>query len=300
MSNYEEDTYSTIFTSLKHPIRRKILRTLFESPRSFSDMQEEFRIESPHLTYHLENLGDLVFKNADGKYALLPLGKAATSMMYNVEEKPTKTFPHFTLPSKRWKVLSSILMIGLILISFFCFFQYQQLNQLSNQFTVLKAERELLLEALKKLGGLENYVLVYEHRRNMSITNLISLVNDSDVMTQYAHFVASVFPIYSLTSNVTLEIDISFADSLPSDAYLDISLLEPLSGNDGSRALSVIWWTRITGKTGYKCVIPSTGLWFISTSVRFMEVPLEPCETDYTVDLKIKSQEKNLPFLVLG
>lgn len=90
MSKSEEETYSTIFAALKHPIRRKILRMLSEGAKSFSEMEEVFKIESSHLTYHLENLGDLLFKTKNGKYALSSFGEAATSMMYQVEEKPVR------------------------------------------------------------------------------------------------------------------------------------------------------------------------------------------------------------------
>jgi DNA-binding transcriptional ArsR family regulator len=62
MADPEDETYSVIFRSLRHPIRRKILRLLSESPRSFSEMQEVLKIESPHLTYHLESLGNLLSK----------------------------------------------------------------------------------------------------------------------------------------------------------------------------------------------------------------------------------------------
>jgi DNA-binding transcriptional ArsR family regulator len=84
-----------IFASLKHPIRRKILRILSSEPQAFSDLQKQFNIESSHLTYHIDGLGNLLYKTEDGKYALSSLGDAAVSMMKNVEE-PSSTF-HFPL-----------------------------------------------------------------------------------------------------------------------------------------------------------------------------------------------------------
>ncbi len=88
MSDSEEDSYSTIFTSLKHPIRRRLLRILSDEPQSFSDLQKQFKIESSHLTYHIESLRNLLYKTPDGKYALSSFGEAAVSMMKNVEEPP--------------------------------------------------------------------------------------------------------------------------------------------------------------------------------------------------------------------
>jgi parallel beta-helix repeat protein len=88
MSTSEEDSYSVIFTSLKHPIRRRILRILSAEAETFSDLQKQFKIESSHLTYHIDSLGNLLYKTQEGKYALSSLGEAAVSMMKHVEEPP--------------------------------------------------------------------------------------------------------------------------------------------------------------------------------------------------------------------
>jgi len=83
----EEETYSLIFTSLKHPIRRRILRMLATKPLIFSEIQEQFNIDSGHLTYHLENLGDLIAHCKDGKYRLSSIGDAAVRLMGGVEDQ---------------------------------------------------------------------------------------------------------------------------------------------------------------------------------------------------------------------
>lgn len=82
----EEETYSSIFTALKHPVRRGILRMLSEQPMSFSDVLGKLTIDSAHLSYHLGNLGSLVFKNQDEKYQLSYVGRAALNLMYGIEE----------------------------------------------------------------------------------------------------------------------------------------------------------------------------------------------------------------------
>jgi hypothetical protein len=48
-SSSEDDSYSMIFASLKHSIRRKILRALSSEAQTFSDLQKQFNIESSHL-----------------------------------------------------------------------------------------------------------------------------------------------------------------------------------------------------------------------------------------------------------
>jgi DNA-binding transcriptional ArsR family regulator len=100
MSSFEEDSYSMIFTSLKHPIRRKILRTLSNEAQSFSDLQKQFKIESSHLTYHIDGLGSLLNKTEDEKYALSSLGQAAVLTMQNVEEPPSTLYFHLKQASR--------------------------------------------------------------------------------------------------------------------------------------------------------------------------------------------------------
>lgn len=113
MSISDEDTYSTVFSSLKHPIRRKILRTLFEGPQTFSDLQKQIGIESSHLTYHLEELGSLLLKTENGAYQLSSLGEAAVSTMKQVEE-PSRNLKHLLPP--RAKRESALKWLTLFLV----------------------------------------------------------------------------------------------------------------------------------------------------------------------------------------
>jgi len=112
-----EDTYSLIFLSLKHPIRRRILRMLTEEPMSFSRIQGALDIDSGHLSYHLENLGELLSRSPEGQYKLSSIGEAATKLMGGVEEK---TFNDFSLFPKR-KTLNGafILFFALLIVALF-------------------------------------------------------------------------------------------------------------------------------------------------------------------------------------
>ncbi|MHA2314682.1 MAG: ArsR/SmtB family transcription factor [Candidatus Hermodarchaeia archaeon] len=103
----EEETYSLIFRSLKHPIRRKILRILVDKQLAFSKILAILSMDSGHLSYHIENLGDLVKHTADGKYELSSIGVAAVNLMSGVEERPQL----FTLAEKlRSKKIRNALM----------------------------------------------------------------------------------------------------------------------------------------------------------------------------------------------
>lgn len=142
VSDSGEETYSIMFTSLKHPARRKILRMLAEKPKNFSRILEELGISSSHLTYHLENLGELVTKMDDGRYKLSTFGAAAVLTMKGVEETPDIKPRHGLSLSMKWQSFFAVLMIGLIVLTGVSYAQYVSLNQLSSEHDQLVADFE--------------------------------------------------------------------------------------------------------------------------------------------------------------
>jgi DNA-binding transcriptional ArsR family regulator len=137
-----EETYSAMFSSLRHPARRKILRMLSEKSMTFSQMLEELEIPGSHLTYHLENLGDLVVKMEDGKYKLSSVGEACCSIMKSAEEVPNIQTKQFSLLPLRWKKLFTVFVIGIVLLASMSCVQYYSFNRLSNDYELLKADLE--------------------------------------------------------------------------------------------------------------------------------------------------------------
>jgi len=135
-----EETYSTMFSSLRHPARRKILRMLSERSMTFSQMLEELEIPGSHLTYHLENLGDLVVKMEDGKYKLSSIGEACCSIMKSAEEVPNIQTKQFSLLPLRWKTLFTVFIIVIVLLMSMAYVQYTIFNQLSTDYGLLKDE----------------------------------------------------------------------------------------------------------------------------------------------------------------
>jgi DNA-binding transcriptional ArsR family regulator len=117
MSNDDEEPYSTIFASLKHPIRRRILRMLSKQPMSFSEMTDALGVSNSFLTYHLESLGELLGKTEDGKYRLSSFGEAANATMNKVEDIPTIA-PHISQLSKiNWfRGRSAVVALGIVCI----------------------------------------------------------------------------------------------------------------------------------------------------------------------------------------
>ena len=143
MADTEDETYSIIFKSLKHPARRKILRMLSGKPKNFSRILEEMGISSSHLTYHLENLGDLVTKMDDGRYRLSTFGKAAVLTMKGVEESPDNKTKN-GLTSLRWQAIVSVLLIAVVVLAGLSVTQLMTLNDLSAENEQLASDFEQL------------------------------------------------------------------------------------------------------------------------------------------------------------
>lgn len=86
-----EETYSVIFSALKHPVRRRIMRMLsVEGELAYTEMLNSLGIDSGHLNYHLDSLGELVTKTEEGKHKLSPFGRAAVHLMGDIEEVKTR------------------------------------------------------------------------------------------------------------------------------------------------------------------------------------------------------------------
>jgi hypothetical protein len=142
MADSTEETYSAMFSSLKHPARRKILRMLSEKSMTFSQMLDELGIPGSHLTYHLENLSEFLVKMEDGTYKLSSVGEASLSVMKGAEEVPNIQSKKFSLLPLRWKTLFTVFIIGIVLLASISCVQYYSFNQLSNDYELVKADLE--------------------------------------------------------------------------------------------------------------------------------------------------------------
>ncbi len=156
MSGNEEETYSLMFSSLRHPARRKILRMLSAKAMTFSQMLEELAIPSSHLTYHLENLGELVIKEQDGKYKLSSFGNASVTMMHGAEEVPNAKSIRFTALPLKWKTFLVAFMIVVVVLASLSAVQYSSFSKLSNDFGLLKIDNEKLHAENQQLLSMKN------------------------------------------------------------------------------------------------------------------------------------------------
>lgn len=145
MGDAKEEIYSTMFRSLKHPARRKILRLLAYKPLTFSEMLELLGVSSPNLTYHLDSLGELVTKDQSGQYKLSTFGSASVNTMKVVEEAPEVQPKKRIYLSLKWKSVLGILLVGMILFSSVAVLQFSALNQATSERDTLQSKYNQLL-----------------------------------------------------------------------------------------------------------------------------------------------------------
>ena len=145
MSDGKEEIYSTMFSSLKHPARRKILRILADKPLTFSEMLELLGVSSSNLTYHLDSLGELVTKEENGNYKLSTFGLASVNTMRVVEEAPDVQPRRRAGLSYKWKTVLAISLIGLIVFSGIAIIQGNLLSQTSMERDDLRFKYNQLL-----------------------------------------------------------------------------------------------------------------------------------------------------------
>jgi len=212
-----------MFASLRHPVRRKILRILAEKPATFSKMLEDLGVGSSHLTYHLESLGELLSKDETGTYKLSTFGEASVDTMKTVEEAPViQSKYRFALPL-RWKSIVALLIAGVLILAGFSYLQYNYLDRLSNEHNELKLKYEQLLSwsagANNAISFLRDVAQIDVERYQASLL--------SDTVEQRANLGGIVEQIlrYSLTnSDSKIEVVFRFRNSRLS--YYQIILLE--------------------------------------------------------------------------
>jgi len=112
---HEEDTYSTLFSVLKHPIRRRILRMLNANPRTYTEILAALNVETGFLNYHLEQMRELIVKDERGRYGLSVFGEAAVGLISKVEEPAKRDEKVVRAIGVRF-TLSHLLAIALVIL----------------------------------------------------------------------------------------------------------------------------------------------------------------------------------------
>jgi DNA-binding transcriptional ArsR family regulator len=117
----ETNEYDAIFTALKHPVRRQILRLLEQKGEaSFTEIQYAVGTNDTGLmSYHLRELVPLVEQTARGKYRLSEIGQTSMVLFQKVEREKqrTSTAVHKELEKTIGEIVSLFLIIGATLMA---------------------------------------------------------------------------------------------------------------------------------------------------------------------------------------
>lgn len=110
---------------------------------TFSQLLDTLEVSSSNLTYHLDSLGELLYKTESGAYKLSTFGMASVNTMKIVEEAPVvkEKFP-FSLP---WKYVFTVFTIAIIVLAAFSTVQYTTLNHMSSEYNDLESRYNQLL-----------------------------------------------------------------------------------------------------------------------------------------------------------
>jgi DNA-binding transcriptional ArsR family regulator len=229
MSGSEEETYSIMFTSLRHPARRKILNMLSEKSMTFSQMLDKLGIAGSQLTYHLETLNEFLVKMENGKYKLSSLGEASVSMLKGAEDVENVKAKKFSSLPVKWKSVLVVLMIGIVLLASMSYIQYASFNQLSKDYGLLKDDFEriksqnqqmLLSSTAERVTGILRDVIQID----TSQYEIALLSNTVETRSDLGGVVEEILK-YSLT-NSRSEIDIALRFRDSHFSLYEFSLLE--------------------------------------------------------------------------
>ena len=115
--SFEEDTYTTIFKAMQHPVRRRILRSISEHPSTYTEIQRELNIDNGLLNYHLDALSSLITKDLEEKYTLSDFGRATVSLVKGIEEPEKSRTTKVASTPRSVKVLAVVAVLSVIVSS---------------------------------------------------------------------------------------------------------------------------------------------------------------------------------------
>jgi len=205
----EDEIYSTMFSSLKHPVRRKILRMLANKPMTFMEMVEELGVSSSHLTYHLESLGELIAKLDNGQYKLSTFGIATIGAMKGVEDVH-EAEPKRRQVTSKWKTVSVALLIAVLLVSALSVVQYISINQLSSDKQLLSYQNDRLLSYGMDANKVANFL---ENVTKLDVSNYTLTLSHDAITTTFGDVAEESVQYLARSSYSNLNLDLRFRNN---------------------------------------------------------------------------------------
>jgi DNA-binding transcriptional ArsR family regulator len=184
-----DETYSVIYAALKHPVRRRVLRMLAEEDLTYTQILNKLDLDTGHLNYYLESLGELLAKTSEGKYRLSEFGMAAVELMAGVEETDhlrLQTGKSWLSKSRLLLLIQVLAVISLIIAALFFFnvkYNSEYYHGGTNRGTIFLAPNDTManndfisIHAFPTNTTTENYQVSYRILINTNATLWIQLV----------------------------------------------------------------------------------------------------------------------------
>jgi len=152
----EEDTYTTIFKAMQHPVRRRILRDLSAVPSSYTEILRDLNIDNGLLNYHLDAMNSLITKNNEERYTLSEFGKATVNLLRGVEEPVRTSSVKITSTHPAIKALIAVLVIALVISMVGLIDLNNRYLDLSSRYGAQSVEKTYLQSALAAAEASQN------------------------------------------------------------------------------------------------------------------------------------------------
>ena len=282
MMSSEEDTYTSIFNALRHPIRRRILRMIEGRPSTYTEVLNGLGIDNGLLNYHLDSLRELVTKGGDERYTLSDYGRAALSLNRRIEDPPETNRKNSRAASSTVKALLVVLLVASVASA-------ALYVDLSGKYSVLAADHEAqgrrlaALEAsfsrLAGAQGLVNVTLEEPSYTRVSGVHVVSgyyldtariLKTVSKGEDSYSGYVTEGDPIafiYSPEDGLTLEVTALLQLPENRSVPLTVQAGSPLEevAKEAQGKLPIIGSESLTGYGFYRITLPTRGWYTIHT-----------------------------------
>ncbi len=304
----EDDTYSSMFTALKHPIRRKILRVINQKPSTYTEILNQLGVDNGLLNYHLDNMKDLTTKDEKGRYHLSEFGRAAVGLTERVEETPRKRNILGMSPRAIGGVFL-ILIVALASVSALYFvqqrdyqsqlFAYQnQVTSLTERNSVLESELAPAREALEMMNLTRTFGVGFERAHISQVAAYTTLyarmLQNGTYVPVYVH-VNERAQFFSQRANLTLRVTANL------EAKKNITIVIYYTGLNEDASDSPVYEqicslvARPDAYNEFNVNLVERGWYYIVSDTRVIDP-----ESDYIIHVEMMLSDGNnfLPFVI--
>jgi hypothetical protein len=312
----EEDTYTSIFNALRHPIRRRILRMLEEKPSTYTEVLNGLGIDNGLLNYHLDSLRELVTKGGDDRYTLSDYGRATLSINRRIEDPPETDMRKSWAASPVVKALLVVLLVASVASAVLYV-------DLSGKYSILAADHEAqgrrltaLEDSFSHLAGAQGLVNVtlkapsYTGAIGVHVVSgyymdssqtLKTVVKGEKNYTDYVLEGRGIVFFYSPEDGLTLEVTAFLLTFGGKSIPLTVQSGSPFEPQ--TEKMPLVWSEELSDYGFYRVTLPSAGWYTINTQGPITARPpnsyslMNPPRFEYNLKIQLRVTSDGSPML---